>query len=417
MQLTAWISLAALVVAVVVGVAAKRNVGLIAVIMAFIVGYFFCGLSMKSIYMDGWPTQVFFTTIGVMLLFGSATDNGTMQILVDTLVSLTRGKDRLLPVIMFAGSYALCALGAGIPFCSALLPISFAIARSRRIDPLMMCLCTAYGIIGGGLSPLAIHGATAISLGAAIGVENYMSIWLCMSVTCLVYAAVVYVAFKGYRAPAAGAEETEGTKAARLNKKQTVTLAAIGAVIACVVLFKCDIGLIAFVGGTLLMLFKCADEKRVISGLPWDILLLIGGCSILITVVDKAGGIALASEGLSGAMTADNATGMMVLLSGVLSAVSSAVGVVMPTLFPAAGELSLAYGIPVSRLAGGIMLGSCLLTISPTSTVGGISLASIPNDSDIDKNKFFLKLLIAAIATVILTGAAGLLGLYNFILN
>ena len=415
--MAAWISLIALVAAIVIGVVTKRNVGLIAVIFAFIVGYYFCGMSMKNIYVKGWPTQVFFTSIAVMLLFGVAQNNGTMEYLVDGMVSLTRGNDRLLPPIMFVGSFILCALGAGVPFSGALLPIAFAIAVERNIDPLMMCLTTALGIMSGGLSPLAIHGSTAISLGSQIGVENYGPVWACMIITSVVYAIAIYFIRKGYKIPKSEKALEKAGEKKKMNGKQITTLVVIGIVVLAALIFDYDIGLIAFAGGALLLLLGCGDEKAVIKGLPWNIMLLIGGCSILVNVVNEAGGIALASDGLSAAINADNSCGFMVLLGGVLSAVSSAVGVVMPTLFPTAGELAATYGIPAARLAAGIVMGSCLVVVSPMSTIGGISLASIPEKSDIDRNKFFVTLLLCATAFTVVTSILGLLGVYNLILG
>jgi len=407
------ICLVSLVLAIVIGVVRKMNVGLVAVIFAFAVGYFIVEIPQKDIYVKGWPTQVFFMSIAVMMLFGVAQLNGTMKKLVQGMVYLTKGNDKLLPFAMFIGSTALCALGAGVPFCGALLPIAFAIAVERKIDPLLMCLSTANGVMAGGLSPLAIHGATAASLGGQVGVENYLPIWLCVIITMIMNTIIVYIVQKGYKIP--NAEHDKAGAIEKLDKKQMLTLAVILTVVILALVLQYDIGLIAFCGGAFLILLGCADEKEVIKGLPWPIMLLIGGVSILVSVVNAGGGITYLADALSNSITDVTATGIMAILGGLMSAVSSSVGVVMPTLIPIAGELSKSLGVSASALVAGIVVGSNLVVVSPLSTVGGISMASLPEN--IDKNDFFKKLLFAAVLYTLSGALLGFLGVYGWIVG
>lgn len=415
-QAAAIISLVALIAAIVIGVVKKNNVGIISVLFAFIVGFYFVGMSQKNIYVKGWPTQVFFSSIAVMLLFGVAKANGTLNYLVKALVSLTRGNDRLLPIVMFVGSALICATGAGIPFCSALLPIAFAIAFERNINPLLMCLITSFGIQAGGLSPLAIHGQTASALMSEAGSDNYIGVWFSAIAIYTIMAVLIYFILKGYKIPKSSAVQNADTsKAEKMDAKQIFTMVVILVVALTAILFGYDIGLVAFAGGALLLFFDCADEKKVVSSLPWNTMLLLGGTSILVNVMSEAGGITLLADILSNAITAKTAGSIMCILGGLLSFVSSAVGVVMPTLMPTAAEISANLGIPVVNLCAGIVLGSVIVGISPLSTIGGIGMASIPEDAEIDRNKFFLHMMFAAIGFTLLAAliiASGVLNVF-----
>lgn len=403
------ISLAALIAALAIGIIKKINCGLVAVLFAFLIGPFIVGMPDKSIYISGWPTQVFFLSISVMLLFGVANNNGTMQKMTQGLVLLARGNDKLLPIFFFLGSALLCGIGAGVPFCGVLLPICFSVAEERKIDPLLMCLCTTTGIMAGGLSPLAIHGIAAKALAAPTGVTNYTPIWYCVVFTMTLYAVIAYVWRKGYKIP--NAERRHERKIEKLDGKQWLTLIVILIVVGGVLVFGLDIGLIAFAGGALLITCGVADEKEVIKGLPWSIMLMIGGMSILINVVNKGGGISYLSHLLSAGMTVGTAQGIMCIMGGLMSAVSSAIGVVMPTLIPTTPQIAAELSVSTISLISGIVIGSNIVVISPLSTAGAIAMASLTES--VDKAKFFNYLLISAVLFVAGAAVLSFLGVYE----
>ena len=69
------ISLAALILAILIGFWTKVNLGIISISFAFIVGHFLAGMESSSIYVSGWPISLFFMLIGMTLLFGIAKIN------------------------------------------------------------------------------------------------------------------------------------------------------------------------------------------------------------------------------------------------------------------------------------------------------------------------------------------------------
>lgn len=96
-----------------------------------------------------------------------------------------------------------------------------------------------------------------------------------------------------------------------------------------------------------------------------------------------------------------------------MSAVSSASGVVMPTLIPTIPGIVSSMGGTVDPilLLTGIVVGSHTVTASPLSTLGAMTLGSA--NSYTDKNRFFLQLLLIAIAALLLSAGLAYLGFYT----
>ena len=74
----AWLSLGALVVAMIVSCVSEINVGVLALAFAWLVGVYAGGLSLNEV-LSGFPVQLFLTLAGVTLLFTQAQLNGTLD--------------------------------------------------------------------------------------------------------------------------------------------------------------------------------------------------------------------------------------------------------------------------------------------------------------------------------------------------
>lgn len=96
----AWISVGALVLAVAVSCTTTINVGVLALALAMIVGVFIGHMSPSAV-LEGFPTDLLFTLVGVTLLFSIAETNGTLEKLTGRAVRLCRGHAGVLPVMDF----------------------------------------------------------------------------------------------------------------------------------------------------------------------------------------------------------------------------------------------------------------------------------------------------------------------------
>ena len=86
----AWISVGALVLAVTLSCTTTINVGILSLALALVVGVFLGGMTPNAV-LEGFPTELLVTLIGITLLFAIAECNGTLARLTARAVRLCRG--------------------------------------------------------------------------------------------------------------------------------------------------------------------------------------------------------------------------------------------------------------------------------------------------------------------------------------
>ncbi len=405
------LSLVVLVAVIALSVVTKKNAGILAIVAAFIFSSIAAAggveITVSKIVSSGWPMSVFFIVLSTTFLFGIATLNGTTEALSKNIACLSGGDARLLPILFFILGAIVSAAGAGGLIVAVIMPIALFVAVENNISALMMSLVTMGGIMVGGLSPLAINGIVAKQLAEEQGLYNYNTMWLAYGVSMTIFSFAAYFLFGGLKLKKM---ETRPSFE-RFNGKQLLTLAAILAVLIGVIFFKQDIGLMCFSCAGILLLLNAADQKKAIASIPWATILLIGGMAVLINVVKTCGGIDFLADKLSNVMGPRSAQPIFVILGGLMGAVSSGTGVVMPTLIPLASQLSAELGtVSATRLVTGVIVGTNGVVISPLSTVGGIAVGSAPES--VDKDKLYNQLLLAAVSFILLNALASALGLF-----
>ena len=157
-----------------------------------------------------------------------------------------------------------------------------------------------------------------------------------------------------------------------------------------------------------LFLFGVADDGKALKSLPWGTIVMVLAVGSLLNIVNKMGGIDLMSNALAKIMTKGTATPFMGISAALLSLVSSALGVVYPTMMPMCADIAAQVGgvNPVALMAA-VGAGGSLSGISPLSTGGALAMAALatalPNRTKEDENKTFVQLFIyAGLAIVIL---------------
>ena len=142
--------------------------------------------------------------------------------------------------------------------------------------------------------------------------------------------------------------------------------------------------------------------------------MMVCGVSVLIDVMDKAGGLnALVSVigSVSGPVTVNF---WVSFVPAVISAYSSSSGVVMPMFLPMVPGLKEVTGGNAIAMISSINVGSHLVDTSPLSTLGALCIASAGDHED--KGKLFRKLLIWGLSMSVVSGIVcyvffGVLGL------
>ncbi|MGO1368146.1 SLC13 family permease [Senegalia sp. (in: firmicutes)] len=334
------VSLLILILAIFIGFKRGVNTGLVSIAFAYILGFFvmtedmglMSGAAAKGKpLIAGFSTSLFLILVGMTFLFSIARVNGTLELLARKSSHLAKGNRKLIPLLFFVFSLVLAAIGPGnIAVCALVLPIAMAVGNEEDISSLLMAAMVIAGSNAGGLSPIAPTGIIGTQLAQAAGYDTSMHVFINMIIAQVILAAVLYIALGGFKLKKD--QSTDKVKPAPFDKVQKTTLVVIALVVVAIIGFQAHIGFAAFVGGVILLLLKAADQNKAIAAIPWGTLLLVTGVGVLVNVVTVAGGIDYLTDGLSTFMNSTTAGPIIAIISGLMSAVSSASGVVMPTL-------------------------------------------------------------------------------------
>lgn len=388
------LSLAGLVAAVVLSCFSPVHVGALSIALAFLIGHFGAGLKAAEIA-AAFPASLFLTLLGVMFLFAQASVNGTLDSIAVRSVRLARGNRGVIPIVFFLLAVVLGAIGPGGIAASALLgPVAMAVAAETGISPFLMTIMLANGANAGTFSPVAPTGIIANQLMAKIGLQE--TAWPNFWNTLLVQSAVAFAGYfvlGGWRLFREPPAEAGSREIAPLGRVQYLTLGVIALLIVAVVVLRTDIGFSAFTAAAVLSILGGSDDEQAMKRVPWSVLTLVCGVTVLIGVMEKTGGMDMFTSLLASLSSPRWAPGLMALVCGLISVYSSSSGVVLPAFLPTIPGL-------VARLGGGdplmiaysVNVGAHLVDVSPLSTIGALCIAAVPPSPD--RDLMFRKLLV-----------------------
>lgn len=408
----ATVSLIALLVCIVVAFIKKINAGILAIPLAFIVGVYMMGMSSKEV-IAGFPTSLVFTLLGIMFIFGIATSNGTLDKIAEMITDLAGSRVKLIPYVFYFFAVAVSCCVGGIIGGSLVCPIAMKVGKREGIPDYLTGTAVIFGVQGGAMTAIAANGVIALGLMEEIGMDGrVLPLWLHMMLSALICFTVCYIVGGGPKLkplPLHG----QTTEKITFDRKQKITIVGLLVLIVATAIFKTDVPLTGFTIGAALILLGCGDANEAIKKISWTTIMLLAGVSMLVNVITVAGGIDAASAWLASIMTPATADSIMILTGGAMSAVSSATGVVMPTLIPTAPEIAAQMGgtVSVASIVSCIVIGANIVPISPLSTMGGIAMAC--SNEGTDKGKLFNSFLITAILSVIGCAALALTGFYK----
>ncbi len=395
----ATISLVALMVAILVSCTTKVNVGFLSIVFAWVIGVYLGRMEIGEVA-AGFPTQLFLTLVGVTLLFAQAQVNGTLDRVAHQALRLCRGNVGLMPVMFFVLALTLASIGPGNIATAALVaPMAMAVAGRAGISSFLMAIMVGNGANAGSLSPFAPTGVIVNGLMARIGLSGME--WPTYFNNLMAHTAVAfagYFAFGGWRlfrrsytAGAALANPVAVTDAAHapadlrqpFQRKHWMTLGVIAAWIIAVIFFGVQVGMGALAGVVLLTLVRVADQTDTVRRMPWGVILMVSGVTVLISLLEKTGGMALFTSLLARFSTKGSVTGVIALLTGLISVYSSTSGVVLPAFLPTVpGLIEKLGGGDALAIASSMNVGAHLVDVSPLSTIGALCLASAPATED-----------------------------------
>lgn len=387
------LSLAALLVAVLVSCVSEINIGVLAIALAWGVGVL-AGMTPAQV-MAGFPVQVFMTLVGVTLLFGLAQANGTLDRITRRAVRLCRGNRALVPLLFFAMALVLSSIGPGnIASAALMVPLAMGAAHQAAINPLLMSIMVGNGASAGSLSPFAPAGVIVNGIMSEWGLSRVVAYNYVNNVTVHTIVALLgYLLLGGVRLwkPARVVSTIDADTAATssvdappsFDARHLWTMGVIGALIVSVVVFDAHVGLGAFVAAAVLTLVRASDERAALSRMPWGVIVMVSGVSLLVAMLEKTGGTDLGAAWLARVSTPLSVAGVAGFVSGAVSIFSSTSGVVLPALIPLVpGLVQRVGGDNLLGVASAINVTGHLVDVSPLSTIGALCLAAAPPGTD-----------------------------------
>ena len=163
-----------------------------------------------------------------------------------------------------------------------------------------------------------------------------------------------------------------------LERKHWCTIVVIGLLLSSVILFNVDVGLGAFACTILLVVLKAGDETQAVSQMPWRVIMMVCGVTVLISVLDKTGGLDLFTSMLVNISTANTVTAIMAFTTGFISIYSSTSGVVLPMFLPTVTDMATQLGnVDPLAIASSMNVGAHLVDVSALSTLGALCMACL----------------------------------------
>ncbi len=405
----AWLSLGALFLAIFVSCTTRLNVGIVSMALAWFIGVYLGGLKVEEVA-AGFPVQLFLTLAGVTLLFTQAHTNRTLDKLAHKSVVGCRGNVGLIPVMFFALAVCLASIGPGNIATAALVaPMAMATAARAGVPPFLMAIMVGNGAGAGSLSPFAPTGIIVNGLMDRIGLPGLE--WKAYATNLAAHAAVAfagYALFGGLRLFRLRYDHNDGERdeiaAQPLDRRNWITLAVISALILGVIFFQVNVGMGAFAGAALLGLFRAADHGESVRKLPWGVVVMVCGITVLVALLERTHGMDLFTDLLARIATSESVTAVIAFLTGLISVYSSTSGVVLPAFLPTVPGLAERIGnVDPAAIAFSMNVGSHLVDVSPLSTIGALCIAAAP--ADVDTRRLFNQLLAWGLSMT-LVGAA-----------
>jgi di/tricarboxylate transporter len=401
--------------AIIISCVSRINVGLLSIAFAFLIGVVIGDMSVGEL-ISGFPSSLFLTLVGVTLLFSQARVNGTLAAITQRSVRLARGNTFAIPIIFFLLAAVLSSIGAGNIATTALLaPVAMSVASRIGVSAFLMTVVVCAGANAGTFSPFAPPGIIANQLLERIGIVGQQWPTYVNNFYAQTFIGLGgYLLFGGWKlfiysrnadgkTPGANFEDELGNETEPMTGNRKLTIAAIILLIIAATFLKVNVGMGAFVAAAVLTLCRAADEESAVKSIPWNVIVMVCGVTVLISILEKKGGMDLFTSILAHFSTESSVTGVIAFVTGVISVYSSSSGVVMPAFLPTIPGLieKLGGGDPIA-IASAINVGSFLVDASPVSTLGALCIANAAPSED--RKALFNKLLAWGLSMSIVGG-------------
>ncbi len=396
--------LLALVALFLISVTLQINMGICALVAAFLVGTQLVGLPVDEL-LAGFPVNIFLSVVGIMFLLGIARDNHTMDWLVARAIGMARGRIALLPWILFGLSAVTATLGPGV--APLLIGMGGTLSARHSVNPLLTSAMVIHGTQGGAFSPVAPYGVIINGLVERNGLTpDPFGIYFAVLGFHIVLACVVFFLFGGRKLIGMRIEQTQIADEldrgvpSKPNALQILTLVGFAALFAGALFFHMNIGLLALTIGALLLIITPRQRRHeAVAHIAWPIVLVISGILTYIAIMEKADSVNWLGTQLSHFGGPVVVALMLCFLIGSVTAFASTLGTI-GILIPLCVPFLLSGDIHLTGTIAALAICAAVTDVCPFSTYGALALASAPPDRREQLNRQMLLYTGGLMATV-----------------
>jgi Na+/H+ antiporter NhaD/arsenite permease-like protein len=410
------ISILVLVAVFLISTTMGINMGVLGVVAAFGLGTAL-GVSEDDIF-AGFPGDLFVILVGVTLLFGIASNNGTVDWLIQAAVKAVKGRTVAIPWVFFLVTAALTASGAVVPGAVAIVaPIALGFAVQYGINPVLMGLFVINGATAGGFSPISVFGSIVNGVVEREDLaENAMLLFASSFIFNFLLCIVVFFLFGGRKllghrvepgetvdedgkrtgrferevqereqsgtGPkpiAGGATTTAPTEVPELDRDKILTLVGIVSLVVVALAFDVDVGFVSFSIAAALMLISPKARKGAVEKVAWSTVLLICGIVMYVGLLEEIGTIDWLGEQVATLDRALLAALLICYVGAVVSAFASTTGI-LGALIPLAVPFLETGAVGAVGLIIALSISSSVVDSSPFSTSGALTVANTPEE-------------------------------------
>ena len=388
--------LVAVAVSIIYGYKTQKNIAPPAVTFAFLIGCGVLQLKPKEI-LSFLPVSILFNVLAITFFFGFAIENGTLAAVTGKILYAMRNHPKWMMPAMCLISFLIAMSGAGIATAAFMAPIAFSLSKKIEAHPVAAYTAVAAGTVagsnfmdsGGGIVVLnLVKESPYTELAFPVTVFSF----LLTTAICLIFFFVIYIVFRNGKCVGQVYERPEV-----LSSVQKKTLALLLIVVLVIIIpnfvgeltgnsairslaGRLDVGFVMMIGCVASVL-NLADDRQVLRfQVPWTTLVMLGGVSMLIGVGKEAGLVELLAGLISGHLPKILIAPVLSLSAGLMSVFSSAISVVLPTLYPLVPELTKDTGVSAQLMYSVIFVSATLTGISPLSTTGSMILGGCKSE-------------------------------------
>ena len=366
------------------------HIGLLMFVSACVVGTTVAGMTQREV-IAGFPVNILILVAGVTFFFGIAKLNGTIDLIMGTMLARTSGRPAIVPAAFFGLAAVMSAMGspqAGL----ATAPMAMSTVRQARVDPVLMAIAINAGISAGSFAPTSLFGIITYQVAQQAGID--VNAFVLLAVSTAANVALLAGALLLFRtAPSATVEDTPavvtavprslGAAAANaraITRHQLATilclLGLVAALIASAVTgLELDIGVALLGLGALLALFDPSLGARAFARIDWSTAFVVGGIVTYVGVLQKLDAMNILGREAMAIGTPIVAALVICMTAALVSAFASTTGV-LAALVPMAVPLAASGAIPGWALVTTLGVSATIVDGSPFSNTGATLVAS-----------------------------------------